>query len=201
VLYEGEDTWRPETKRKAPATFDTPISSFSILVRLPNMEPLSPANQQSWRDFQMNNEKDDSWVNFEGIARIPDLPPADWGKRYVDLTRRFLIHDSLGWSVQRLEEKRYGLTTEVQIGPDKRAIDIRVEDLMYDEHTWNTIIECGAGGLALGGHHICKHFFLMPEMNLVIAVQYHRNRLPEWAAIQKKVDALVKSFLISSVNK
>jgi len=196
VLYEGEDTWRPETKRKAPATFDTPISSFSILVRLPNMEPLSPTNEQSWRDFQMNNGKDDSWIDFQGDAKVVSMPVPSWGKASVDLTRSVLVNGSPGWRLRRLEQKRYGLTVEVLDGPDKADSNIWIQDLMYDEPNWTTVIRCGAGALGAGGHHICRQFFVIPEMNLSVSVQYHANNLVQWAAIQREITELVKSFRV-----
>jgi len=193
VIYEGEDTWRPETKRKAPATFDTPISSFSILVRLPNMEPLSPANEQSWRDFQRNNGTDDSWIDFEGRLRSIEIPPAEWQERALKMQRP-LISKSHGWELRRLNEKRYGLTVEVQVGPDKKKNDVRIEDLLYDQEGRNTLIECGTGGTKPAGAHFCHQFFLIPEMNLFMDVRYRASKLPEWSTIQANVTSLVNSF-------
>lgn len=193
INYVGEDVWSGK-HIKGPATFDTPIQSFSIRAKIPDMSPKTPENEKEW-DESFRKGGWYPWLSVDIQLTTYDLPPAQWLQRW--LVRDSESFRSPGWYYKELDEKRFGLTTKVFVGPGPNKSDSNNRDLLYDAENWGTIIYCGAGPTGRpGGKHSCHQYFSIPEINALAEYYLYPEDLSDWKKNQEKLTTLIKSFVV-----
>lgn len=200
IEYEGDEIWARPPKRHAPGP-DVPISSFSLLLHLPDFGPLNSTNRASWAGLKGREAKRNEWVvaggePIEGAGRDSSRwfsgfigrmmgPESDWRRKQ-------------GWHFERQPELVNGLVYEKKIGPDYSKISTDNVDIFYDVNRSTTYIVCGAGATAPGGAHTCKQWFLIGKLGLLVSASYTRANLDKWMEIQRSVIGLIDSFSLEN---
>lgn len=204
VNYVGENVWAG-IKNKEPATLDTPIESFGIRVRLPDLVPVSSLELLAeWKKIT-NTSPFYPWINPSVRSLIYDKPPGEWGKAWIG---RVIDHGissankGNGWHYERAKEKKMGLVVMNLIGPDPSKYVYENKTLMYDEETWNTVVFCPAGPRPVpGGKATCEHRFHIHEMNASVTFNFYPEHLEGWRTNQEKITALLRVFVVDESDK
>lgn len=196
VNYVGENVWAG-IKNKEPATLDTPIKSFGIRVRLPDLVPVSsPALFTEWQRIT-NTSPFYPWVHPGVYAETYNLPPEQWGKAWIGRVSADRTYP--GCRYQKTEEHRFGLSVEKLICDNEKSRKLNSQDFMYEEGRWRTVIECDTRPLKNpGGKRVCQQRFPIPEMNAMVSFSFFPEHLSDWKTNQEKITDLLKSFVVEN---
>lgn len=213
--YLGESPWIPHRPRPN-RTFDSPMRSFSVYVQLPDMKPRGLETEASFQDSFKNI--DNLWVSGHvDVATVGENPPPP----EVGI-RRLAAHVLREYDPMRKNcrfvrqpELRYGLVEYITQCPDLEAL-LREEERVGRSREGATsfyeriyieanprdqpvYIRCGflppENKRGLGS---CKHYFPVPELNVIGDVSYRTKHLAEWHDIQTKLQKLFASFRVES---
>jgi hypothetical protein len=200
VEYQGDEIWANPPRRHAPGP-DVPISSFSLLLHLPDFGPLNSSNRASWAGLNGREAKRNEWIvtggePIDGIGR----DSSQWFSGFIG---RMMGAESdwrrkQGWHFERQPGLVNGLVYEKKIGPDYSKISTDNIDIFYDANRSTTYIVCGAGVTAPGGAHSCTQWFLIEKLGLLASAYYTRANLDRWMEIQRNVVELVDSFVLKN---
>jgi hypothetical protein len=200
VEYEGDEIWARPPRRHAPGP-DVPISSFSLLLHLPDFGPLTSANRASWAGLNGRDARRNEWIvtggePIEGVER----DSSRWFSGFIGRRMDGQIdwRRKQGWHFERQPELVNGLVYEKKIGPDYSKISTDNVDIFYDVDRSTTYIVCGAGTIAPGGANTCKQWFLIGKLGLLASASYTRANLDKWMEIQRNVIGLVESFSLGN---
>jgi hypothetical protein len=197
VEYEGDEIWARPPRRHAPGP-DVPISSFSLLLHLPDFGPLTSLNRASWAGLKGLDAKYNEWIVVgaepkDGIGQDSSRWFSGFiGRRMdaeVDWRRK------QGWHFERQPGLVNGLVYEKKIGPDYSKISGDNVDIFYDVNRATTYIVCSTGA---GGAKSCDQWFVIEKLGLVARAYYARDNLDKWLEIQRNTVKLIDSFSLEN---
>jgi hypothetical protein len=200
VEYEGDEIWAQPPQRHAPGP-DVPISSFSLLLHLPEFGPLNEANRASWMGRKGDDARRKEWIvaggePIEGVGQ----DSSKWFSGFIE--RR--MHGEVdwrrkqGWHFERQSDLVNGLVFEKKIGPNYSKISTNNVDIFYDVNRSSTYIVCGTGAIVAGGANTCEQWFLVGRLDVLVSVSYTRANLDKWMEIQDNVIKLIDSFYLEN---
>lgn len=197
IDYIGEDIWSGKRLAEKP-TLDTPISTFSLMVRLPDMSPRTPETEAE-RSEAIRRVNSKNWIDVqvEGHRGKDETP---WAKAVTGRIQEGVKAEKrIGWHYEKSGSK-FGLVEEVLVGAPQ---DIREKswqldrNLMYDEGTWSTYIQCNTNELKHRMRQRCRQAFsLKPKINAHVTVNYDGEHLKDWKIIQVKLSQLIYGFTV-----
>lgn len=197
VNYIGEDIWAGKRLNIEP-TLSTPISTASLIVRLPDMTPKTTANEKE-RIHAIRTSDRRLWITIQIEGHKTEEHP--WVKAVVHRikNRNSFVEKAVGWEYRKAGGK-FGLTEELLTGGDEKLRKkywTSDENLMYDEHKWTSYIQCNTNELKYNSKQVCTQTFsLKPTMNAFVKVRYESSNLKDWSIIQDKLTKLINSFIV-----
>lgn len=202
VQYMGEDVWKPKPRTTAPS-FDTPIQSFSMLLRLSDLEPIR--TPQDMADYQASQHRvaSPTW-SIIGVSSEPDEPvinnAMEWTKIVVEHRRSPFDteHDRNVDTTENIYGLSHSYIEHYKANPGQKLFEQRPHTY-YDAKNWSGLIVCRD---PLPEHvmkfHHCTQSFFNKELKAHIEVSYDIDQLPRWKDIQEKISKIVLSFVVKS---
>ena len=197
TTYKGEDIWSGKRLEKPP-TFDTPISTTGLFVRLPNMEPKTAQNTKE-RSQAFSKHDLRYWVSVQIEGHGYKGTAEEWVKMVISRKREgALLNKKVGWKYQ-VTNTRFGLIEENLIGGDiewRKKKWLSDKNLMYDDKN-KTFIQCNTNELKFNSKQRCRQSFsLRPRINAHVWVRYNAINLKDWKEIQSQLTNLIYSFIV-----
>lgn len=202
VQYEGENAFDKTTWRKAPATVDTTITSFSILLRASNFEPRRTSqDHKDWVADGYYIGPETRWFTVGGVPdyephKTPQLRVSEWRTRIIE-----------GWKVKPSQhdaktsmQLHYGLQLDEPVlrpgSPKPYSPEIVIYTTRPDSPL-QTLIHCQPPGEKdINPLWNCEQGFDVKGARAGVRVRYQIDQLPRWQEIQTKVSAIVSSFVV-----
>lgn len=197
IDYAGEDIWSGKRLAEKP-TLDTPISTFSLLVRLPGMSPRTPETEAE--RSEAIKRANTNWIDVQVEGSRGGKEETPWVKAVAGRIRDGAIAEHwVGWHYEKSGSK-FGLVEEVLVGasPEMREKNwISDRNLMYDAGTWSTYIQCNTNELKHRMRQRCRQVFsLKPQINAYATAYYDSEHLKDWKIIQAKLSQLIYGFIV-----
>lgn len=205
VQYEGENAFDKTTWRKTPATINTPITSFSLMLRASNFEPRRTA--QDHKDWMADGHYIGPETRWFSVSVYPDHKPDDTPHQRVSEWRTRIIES---WKVQYSKhdaktdaQLHYGMQLDKPILRPDSLKPLSPEIWIYTtkrDSPLQTLIYCRPPGeKAINPLWNCEQGFDISGV-AGISVRYQIDQLPRWQEIQTRVSAIVKSFVVQEKN-
>ncbi len=211
VQYEGENAFDKTTWRKMPATMDTPITEFSILLRASNFEPRrNPQDHKDWVAEGSNFENKTDWLNI-GVQHhsAANITPRTFVDKWHSSTVEQLHTRGAGGLIYDLKtqpDSLYGLQVNI---PIERPNQPQPKFKWHEDHLYLTPKESKEQAVVSctppEEHHpkkiwFCEQRFLLARIASTVTVRYRIDQLPRWQEIQTKVSVIVNSFVVQEKN-
>jgi hypothetical protein len=212
VVYEGDDIWNAEwlekNRNRVPTT-DMKISSFGVLLHMPDYAPRSGENLDSWFHQKNRYGFNQDWIliDIRSNNHEAKIGEKDWFRHYIDRTREYHLRTSPGaWHYEIADENIYGLRHEVLRGATSNVYlsvaQSSDKDFYTDTRDWTTKIECSRMYVSPYVPTECTQTFVMPALDSFIDIKYNPQHLKDWREMQKKVALIINNFVtvISKTN-
>jgi len=206
VQYEGENAFDKTTWRKTPATMDTPITSFSMLLRASNFEPRhTPQDHKDWVADGYYIGPETRWFS---VGVYPDHKPDDTPQQRVSEWRTSFIES---WKVQPSKhdaktstQMHYGLQLDEPVLRQGSPKPYSPEIIIYTtkpSSPLQALIHCQPPGEKdINPLWRCEQNFDVKGARAGVRVRYKIDQLPRWQEIQTKVSTIVNSFVVQEKN-
>lgn len=206
VQYEGENAFNQKTWRKTPATLDTPITTYSILLRASNFEPRR--TPQDHKDWVVDGHYIGPETRWFSVGVYPDHKPDDTPQLRVSEWRIRLIES---WKVKPSQhdaktspQLHYGLQLDEPVLRSGSPKPYWPEILIYTtkpDSPLQTLIHCQPPSEKdINPLWRCEQNFDVKNARAGVKVRYQIDQLPRWQEIQTKISAIVNSFVVQEKN-
>jgi hypothetical protein len=206
VVYQDDDIWNAEWIKKNSErvpTADMKITSFSLLLHLPDYTPFNPKNGDSWRHQKNRYGFNQDWITVavHWNNHQAKLEERDWFKRYIDRSKEGnLPLASVASHYEIADQNIYGLRHEILVGPTSTQAEIFAQswhkDFYSDIQGWSTKIECKRMSVNPFSVFTCEQTYVLPDIDSFITIEYNPQHLKDWRIIQDKISQIIREFEI-----
>lgn len=192
-----------KTDKKSGITgFNRQIESFSLLVRLPDMRPRDPSNENEIESQLKTNNRFYPWFNISADAIKFTEPYFYWGSEWIGRIKDLgYYYEKNGMYYKESDEKLYGLSSLILMGADKNPFKKHSRTLFYEEKTMDVIIECDTSPKpSPAAKELCKIRFPIYEMNLMVKYSFYRENIASWSENKNRVYKLISGFKYSEIS-
>lgn len=200
VTYLGEGATDPKPREQVPS-FNTPIQSFSILLRLADLQPRRTAqDQQDWAEQMHSREANFTkwWMGIE-VTNI-EFPNhgADWLQAAVD---RYLKLKDFGGDEYFDDADKVGLKRKITRILNSAPSYETQHDLMFDKDKKLSLITCRhtrREGETHDSEVECVQTFYLEDLHAIVNLRYDEPYIVNWKDYQRKITDLLRSFVVNS---
>jgi hypothetical protein len=203
-VYEGDDIWNAqwfEKNRNRVPTSEMKISSFGVLLHIPDYAPRSTENIESWFHQKNRYGFNQDWieVGIRSNKHGAKIGQKNWFKYYIDRMRESNSNYPTGaWHYETRDENIYGLRHEELVGSTSNEAGFIAQsghkDFYTDAPSWTTEVECRRMVVSPYAPTQCTQTFVMPDLDSFIDITYNPRHLKDWREIKEKVVSIIASF-------
>lgn len=196
------------------------ISSFSVVLHWPSMEPHKPSNHTGWLTYRTFKPTDWFSIGIAGDLKPEARPPytpynrlarniRNSMKRVIESPYKRIESDGkevradLRYELHGLD-RNLGLQVARTVGRDAARPGGGNNTFYWRgdlQHIVETSIRCPAGILPNPSSvHTCVHEFEMLELGAYVTVYYTENLLPQWQQIEAHAREFILSLRVDSKN-
>jgi hypothetical protein len=204
VVYEGDDIWNAEwleKNRNRVPTPDMKISSFGVLLHMPDYAPRSGENLDSWFHQKNRYGFNQDWIliGIRSNNHEAKIGEKDWFMNYIDRVKESnSSYPSATWHYEIVDQNIYGLRHEELVGSTPNEASFIAQsghkDLYTDTSEWTTKIEYHRMIVSPYISTQCTQTFVMPDLDSFIEITYNPQHLKDWMKMQTKVGFIIRSF-------
>jgi len=200
VTYVGESSMDAKPRERVP-DFNTPIQSFSLLLRLSDLQPRRTAQDQKEWAAQMHSREANftKWCMGVEVTNI-EFPNhgVDWLKAAVD---RYLGMKDIGGDEYFDAADVSGLTRKITKNLKSAPSYETQHDLMFDKDKKLSLITCRHTRRDGEDHDTevqCVQTFYLDDLHAIVNLRYDDIYLENWRVYQKELTKLLQSFAMNS---
>ncbi|CAB3799658.1 hypothetical protein [Paraburkholderia fynbosensis] len=204
VVYEGDDIWNAQWLEKNRDRIATPamkISSFGVLLHMPDYAPRSGENLDSWFHEKNRYGFNQDWIliGIRSNNHEAKIGEKGWLRHYIHRVKESnSSYPAAAWHYEITDQNIYGLRHEELVGSTPNEASFIAQsghkDLYTDTSEWTTKIECHRMIAPPYVPTQCTQIFVMPDLDSFIEMTYNPQHLKDWREMQKQVTSIVKTF-------